>query len=240
VLARDAENITLVGPPQRQLDLAHAVDAVGRDPGKRHARRDRPRDHAERQVWFGREGDARWHVRGCHSRRIAGPGFWQIELAVDEGVALVRDIGGKHPDLAVGDLARRAGVLPPHAAGGVALLQEAGLVDHQHGLRCAERLDHVVAHHIAQSICVPVAAPQDGLLPPGAGITSGLGSHPAGLAPLGPEQSVQEGVGGSGDAWRSEQGPNPMLGLTQRRRPELQSGFERGSGHQPSYPKRIR
>src|SRR3712207_4400375 len=31
---------------------------------------------------------------------------------------------------------------------------------------------------------------------------------------------------------RSEQGPNPMLGLTQRRRPELQSGFERGSGHQ--------
>src|SRR3954464_8782342 len=95
----------------------------------------------------------------------------------------------------------------------------------------AERLDHVVAHHIAQSICVPVAAPQDGLLTPGAGIASGLGSHPAGLAPLGPEQPVQEGVGGSGDAWRSKQGPHPRLGLTQRRRPELQSGFERGSGH---------
>src|SRR3982750_5017406 len=84
--------------------------------------------------------------------------------------------GGKHPNLAVGDLARRAGVLPPHAAGGVALLQEAGSVDHQHGLRCAERLDHVVAHHIAQSLCVPVAAPQDGLLTPGAGIASGLGA----------------------------------------------------------------
>src|SRR3954469_20912220 len=104
-------------------------------------------------------------------------------------------------------------------------------VDHPHGLRGAERLDHVVAHHIAQSICVPVTAPQDGLLPPGAGIASGLGAHPAGLAPLGPEPPVQEGVGGSGDAWRSQQGPHPRLGLTQRRRPELQSGFERGSGH---------
>src|SRR3954452_2799848 len=102
--------------------------------------------------------------------------------------------GGKHPNLAVGDLARRAGVLPPHAAGGVALLQEAGFVDHQHGLRCAERLDHVVAHHIAQSICVPVAAPQDGLLTPGAGITSGLGSHPASLAPLGPEQPSRKAL----------------------------------------------
>src|SRR3954452_22611017 len=48
-------------------------------------------------------------------------------------------------------------------------------------LRCAERLEPVVADHIAPSLCVPGAAPQDGRLTPGAGIASGLGSHPAGL-----------------------------------------------------------
>src|SRR5687768_9606040 len=46
----------------------------------------------------------------------------------------VRDIGSKHADLTVGDLARRAGVLPLHASGGSALLEKAGLVDHQHGI----------------------------------------------------------------------------------------------------------
>jgi hypothetical protein len=69
---------------------------------------------------------------------------------------LARDIGRKHADLAVGDLAGRARVLACHAAGGLALLQEAGLVHHQHGLRLGQGLDHVVAHQIAKRIRVPL------------------------------------------------------------------------------------
>ena len=71
-------------------------------------------------------------MSGLPSAGVVGPVLGQIQLAVDEGAALVRDIGGKHADLAVGDLARRSGVLAAHAARVLALLEKAGLVDHQH------------------------------------------------------------------------------------------------------------
>ncbi len=57
---------------------------------------------------------------------VLGP----IQLAIDEGAALVRDISGKHADLAVRDLAHRSGVLAPHATRALTLLEKAGLVDH--------------------------------------------------------------------------------------------------------------
>ena len=47
-----------------------------------------------------------------------------------------------------------------------------------------------VAHDIAQGIRVPLATPEHRLLTPGSGIASGLGSHPASLAPFCPEQAV--------------------------------------------------
>jgi hypothetical protein len=143
-------------------------------------------------------------------------------------VTLVGDVGCKHSDLTIGDLTRRARVLPPDTARGFALLQEAGLVDHQNGLGRGQRLDHLVAHHIPQSLRVPMRAAKNGLLAPGTGITGGLGPHPAGLAPLAPEQSVQEGAGGGGDTRSGKQRADALLGLPQRRRPELQGGLERG------------
>jgi hypothetical protein len=73
-------------------------------------------------------------------------------------MALVGDVSGKHSDLAVRDFARRAGVLSAHATGGVTLLEKAGLIDHQHSLRCGKRLDRIVAHHISQGIRIPAAA----------------------------------------------------------------------------------
>jgi len=38
--------------------------------------------------------------------------------------------------------------LTVHAARGFALLQKAGLVDHQHGIVVGQMLDHIVAHHV--------------------------------------------------------------------------------------------
>ena len=110
-------------------------------------------------------------------------------------MAMPRHIGRKHPDLAVGDLARRAGVLPRHPAGRLALLEEAGFVDDQHRVRVGQRLERVVAHHVAQAIRVPASAAQHRLLAPGAGIARGLGAHPAGFAPLGAQQPVEEARG---------------------------------------------
>ena len=93
---------------------------------------------------LGREGNLLRYVRRRTARRILGPDLGQIKRPVDKGVPLVRDIGRKYADLAAGDLAPtgsspvaegpRAGVLPRHAAGGLALLQKAGLVHHQNGI----------------------------------------------------------------------------------------------------------
>jgi hypothetical protein len=106
-------------------------------------------DHAERQGRLGGEGGFCRNVGRGHARRIIRPTFGQVERAIDEGVAVPRHIGCEHPDLAVGDLACRAGVLPPHITGGLALLEEAGLIDHQHGILCREMLDRGVSHQVA-------------------------------------------------------------------------------------------
>src|SRR4051795_11829914 len=87
-----------------------------------------------RKVWLGRKGNLLRDVRRSPARRIVGPGLGQIQRPVNKSVPLARDIGREHADLAVGDLARRTGVLPSHAAGGLALLQKTGLVNHQYGV----------------------------------------------------------------------------------------------------------
>src|SRR3954462_8926486 len=107
-------------------------------------------------------------------------------------MTLPRDTGCEYADLAVGDLARGAGVLPPDTAGSLALLQKTGLVNHQHRAFVRQVLDHIPADNIAQRIGIPAAPPQDRLLPPGARITRRLGPHPARLAPFLPQQSVKK------------------------------------------------
>jgi len=118
-----------------------------------------------------------------------------------------------------------------HATGCLALLEKARLVDHQHGVRIGQGLDRVLTDDVAQSIRLPVTAPEHRLLTPGPRITGCLGSHPAGLAPLRPQQTIQEPAGRGRHARRGKQRPDPLLGLTQARRPELQHLIKRGSRH---------
>ena len=217
--AVDAEHVALAGPPQRRLDLAHAVDAVGRHPGERHLGRDRPLDHRQRKAGLGREADLGRHMGRRQAGRIVGPGLGQVQRPVDEGVAVPGHVGREDPDLAVGDLAGRARVLARDAAGRLALLEEAGLVEHQHGILVGQRLQRVVAHHVAQRVGLPAAAAEDGLLPPGAGVARRLRPHPARLAPLGAEQAVQEQPRRDRHPLLAEQRPDPPLHLPQRARP---------------------
>jgi hypothetical protein len=164
--------------------------------------------------------------------RLAG----DARLRPADGVALVGDVGGEHPDLAVGDLARRAGVLSPDATGGLALLEKAGLVDHQHRIRRRQGLEGILADQIAQRVGVPTAAAEHGLLAPRAGIPGRFGAHPAGLAPFRPEQPVQERRGGGRHAGMTEQRPEPRLGRAKFGRPKIQRLFNRCPRHRQSPP----
>src|SRR3954447_3753045 len=81
-----------------------------------------------------------------------------------------RDTGREHTDPAVGDLARRARMLPRNTAGLLAPLQKTGLVNHQYGVILRQVFERIVAHDVAQRVGIPAAAPQDRLLPPGTGV----------------------------------------------------------------------
>jgi hypothetical protein len=146
-------------------------------------------------------------------------------------VAVARDIGGEYADLAVGDLAGRAGVLPRHPAGGLALLEKSGLVDHQDRILLRQRLDDIVAHDLAQRIGLPAAAAKDRLLAPRAGITGCLGPHPSGLAPFTAEQTVQEQPRRGGHPLLGEQRPHPRFSLPQRGGPQFQRCLDRCRRH---------
>ena len=175
----DAEPIALASPAQGPLALAHPRDTITDHPGERHPCRNGPLDHGARQVWLGCEGNLLRYARRRPARRILGPGLGQIESPINKGASPLRDIGREYADLAVGDLpptgsspgaeGPRAGVLPRHTAGGLALLQEPCRVHNQDGIWFGKPLDHVRAYHIAQRLGIPAATPQDRLLPQGPG-----------------------------------------------------------------------
>jgi len=102
-------------------------------------------------------------------------------------MAVTRNVGGEHADLAIGDLARRACILARNAAGRLALFQKAGLVNDKNRVLVGERFQSTSAHDIAQRICVPLAAAQDRLLAPRAGIAGRLRAHPTRLARFVPQ-----------------------------------------------------
>src|SRR5450631_1759942 len=122
-------------------------------------------------------------------------------------------------DLAVRDLARGTRVLPPHSARGLALLEKAGLVDHQDRVVIGQMLDDIIADDIAQSTSIPVTATQDRLLPPWTRIAGCLGAHPTGLALLIAKQTFQKQACIRRNTILLEQRTYPLLDLPKRRRP---------------------
>ena len=112
----DAQHVALAGTTQRHLELSHAIHAVGGNPGEWNVGRYCSRGHADGQRRLGCERHRLRHVGGAHSRGVGSPRLRQIERTVDEGMAPGGNIGCKHADLAVGDLASRTRILPPHTA----------------------------------------------------------------------------------------------------------------------------
>ena len=99
-----------------------------------------------------------------------------------------RDLGVLDPPGGAGVLA-----LDPDRCG--ALLEVAGLVHHQHRLRIAQVLDHVVAEVIAHLVLVPHRPGQQMLHPVRVGVTGVLGDRPAVLSWQVREQAAHERPG---------------------------------------------
>src|SRR5271155_1111718 len=142
-------------------------------------------------------------------------------------MTVARHVGGEDADLAVRDLAGGTSVLPRHPARRLALLEKAGLVDHQHRIVIRQMLDDIIADDIAQTISIPIPATQDRLLPPRTGIASCLRTHPTGLALLISEQAFQKQACIPRNTILIEQRTYPLLDLTKRRRPQRKRLFNR-------------
>src|ERR1700726_4933379 len=101
----------------------------------------------------------RWgHVCGFEASRIVSPFLRKIQRAIDESMTMTRNVGSEDADLAVGDLACGTSVLPRHPARRLALLEKAGLVDHEHRIVIRQMLDDIIADDIAQTISIPIPA----------------------------------------------------------------------------------
>jgi hypothetical protein len=190
-----------------------------------------PLDHSDCQARLGPENRAGWDMRCRHPGGIIGPGLWQIQGTIDEGMAMPRDIRSEHADLAIRNLAGRTGVLTTNAARGVALLEKAALIDHQNRVIGCQLLDNIVADNVAHRVRVPSATAQNGLLAPGAGVTSGLRAHPTGLAPFVAQYPVKKQTRRRCDPFLRKQRSDPRLHSTQRRRPKFQRRFDRSGSH---------
>ena len=122
-------------------------------------------NHSRRKLWFGRKADIGGHVRGLQAIWIVGPFLRKIQRAIDERMTVARNVGSENPDLAVRDLACRTSVLPRHSARCLALLEKAGLVDHQDRIVIRQMLDDIIADNITQTISIPIPATENRLLP---------------------------------------------------------------------------
>src|SRR3954451_5301630 len=76
---------------------------------------------------------------------VLGPDVRQVQTPVDQRLPVAAGIGQKHADLTVFDPPSRAGILARDPDRVLAFLQKPGLVDHQHAIPIAKRLDHVSA-----------------------------------------------------------------------------------------------
>src|ERR1700677_3229761 len=142
-------------------------------------------------------------------------------------MTMTRNIGSEDTDLAVRDLACRTSVLPRHSARRLALFEKAGLVDYQHRIVIGQMLDNIVAYDIAQSISVPIPAPQNRRLPPRPGIAGRLRTHPTCLALLISEQTFKEQARIRRNTLLLEQRTYPLLDLPKRRDPYCKRLFNR-------------
>jgi hypothetical protein len=102
-----------------------------------------------------------------------------------------------------------------------ALLEEAGLIHHQHPTRVAQVLDHIVAQVVADLVSVPAGMVEQPLHPIRSGVAGLLGQLPAVLAVRSTEQTVQEPASAAADRNATNPRRQPLAQPLQLGRPVL-------------------
>src|SRR3954447_3108446 len=134
LVAANGEDIRLVMALQHDAQrLVAAINRVAQHPCAGYAGLNRSRNHRDADLRFGGER----HVFGNACRfatlHILDPVLRQIKTAVYKRMSLWARVAKENADLAVLDPAGRAAVLARDPNRVIALLEEAGFVENQHG-----------------------------------------------------------------------------------------------------------
>src|SRR2546421_2811457 len=139
--AADAYHVSaLAGRKAQQEGRVVTIASVGDDPGKRDAPRPRLIHQGECQLRFRPKGACRGDMDFGPAGVIGGRGLGEIEPGgegpMHGGTAcrLIRDIVSTDNDLAIGDLAERAGILAGDPDRAAPLLGQPGVVEDQDAL----------------------------------------------------------------------------------------------------------
>jgi site-specific DNA recombinase len=152
--------------PGAQAGVA-AVDLIGGHPPGRHLGGHGPLQHGLGELRLGLEANTLGDVRLGAASGVGGPFLGQVQLPVDQRPPLAAGVGEEDADLAVLDAPGGPRILALHPGRLGALLEEPGLIHHQHPARVAQVLDHIGTHVITQRIGVPAGGRQQPLHPIG-------------------------------------------------------------------------
>src|SRR5690349_5045602 len=106
-------------------------------------------------------------------------------------MALSACLGQKYPDLAMLDTTGCATLLSGHTGRMLAFFAKPCLINHEHGLGIAQRLDHIGTSGLADLLRIPLGPPQHMLEAIWGGIPNDFGDLPSILTLDGAQQAPQ-------------------------------------------------
>jgi len=111
--------------------------------------------------------------------------------------------------------------------------QKSSLIDNQNRVLIGKRFQRVLTYNVAQCVGIPPPSAQQRLLAPRTRIARCLGPHPAGLARLVAQQSVEKLPSRGRDPLLRKQRTHALLDISQGRSPQRQRVFNRrATNHQ--------
>ena len=176
-VAADLQHVAVAGLLDRGAQVrAAAVDLVAGDVAERHPGGDRAAEHPHRQLALGDHAPrpARRHPGLGAPLGSSANAFGRYSSASTSACPRRGHVCGVHRHLAVLHLPGHPGVLAGHPHGVAALLDVAGLVEHQHPVRGAQCLDHIAAQVLAHPALVPHRLVQQPLHPVRRALPRGL------------------------------------------------------------------
>ena len=206
--------------PAPQSAIA-AVDLIGGHPAARHTSVQGPLQHHPSKLWLGLELHLLGDAGHPAALPVSGPALGQVQLPIDQGMPAGASVGQEHPDLAVLDPPGRPGVLTLHPGRLGALLEEPGLVHHQHPTRVAQVLYDIAAQVSTDLVGIPTSMVEQPLHPVRGVLTGVLGQLPTILAFHPCQQTTQERSCPTADLDPAEPRRDPLAQRRQLARPLL-------------------